>query len=142
MPLGHYSPTNICSTSGPKLIRGINGIEKKILRYAQNDIQKRESQFLETLSKKVAMTYSPTKLEQLRQYLQRIVTRSMDEVHTAWGANSRDCQTFKSNFVDGGGDRSHVARTKFVPGGSPNRRHRQERRALTIIYAKTSLSVN
>ena len=60
----------------------------------------------------------------------------MDEVHTAWGANSRDCQTFKSRFVDGGGDKSHVARTKFVPGGSPNRRHRQERRLATPIYAK------
>ena len=75
------------------------------------------------------MTYSPTKrnVVEVRQFLQRIVTRSMDEVHTAWGADSRDCQTFKSRFVDGGGERSHVARTKFVPGGSPNRRHRQER---------------
>ena len=66
----------------------------------------------------------------------------MDEVHTAWGANSRDCQIFNSRFVGAGGDRSHVARTKFVPGGSPNRRHHKERRLATPVYAKTSLSVN
>ena len=47
-----------------------------------------------------------------------------------------------SRFVGAGGDRSHVARTKFVPGGSPNRRRHKERRALTLIYKKTSLSVN
>ena len=41
-----------------------------------------------------------------------------------------------SKFVGAGGDRSHVARTKFVPGGSPNRRHRKERRLATHVYAK------
>ena len=47
------SPANIHSTIGPLLIRGGNDIYKK-----------RESQLLETLFlKKVAMTYSPTKLQ-------------------------------------------------------------------------------
>ena len=41
-----------------------------------------------------------------------------------------------SRFVGAGGDRSHAARTKFVPGGSPNRRHHKERRSATPIYAK------
>ena len=41
-----------------------------------------------------------------------------------------------SRLVGAGGDRSHVARTKFVPGGSPNRRRHKERRALTLIYKK------
>ena len=82
------------------------------------------------------MTYSPTKLEQLRQFLQRIVTRSMDEVHTAWGADSRDCQIFKSMFVDGGGDRSHAAPTELVPVRVATKTAPQGEGASIPIYVK------
>ena len=51
--------------------------------------------------------------------------------HKAASERSED-----SRFVGAGGDRSHAARTKFVPGGSPNRRHHRERRLATPIYAK------
>ena len=46
----------------PYVDKGINSIEKKILRYAQNDIQKRRVLLELVFSIKVAMTYSPTNI--------------------------------------------------------------------------------
>ena len=44
-------------------------------------------------------------------------SREVWHSHTAWGANSRDCQIFKSMFVDGGSSQSREAQAKLVPRG-------------------------
>ena len=98
--------------------------------------KKKPRTFVQSFRVKVAMTYSPTNLV-TGSTIPAADSHAKCGIVTPRGTRLAGIVKFyRSRFVGAGGDRSHVARTKCVPGGSQNRRHHKERRALTLIYKK------
>ena len=131
-----YSPTNLCSTSGPLSMRGTNGIYTKKRTSALTEILLLDNANLIPLSRYAT---APLRQVQILRCAQDDTKKKRTSI--AWSSlrkSGDDLLSHKRNaveFVGAGSNRSHAAWTEFMPVRVAERRHHQERR-LTMWKVK------